>query len=261
MTEWYTANMSPYTAELATALLRRLGLQQSAASDQQLRVLETHCGDALAASGILPLPCVASYTACDFSDGMLACAQEHLKGKGTCVIGDSTSLPFENDSFDRYMSNLGCCCTPDLSAKLAEARRVLKPGGMVAMSMRIGELEGDTSFPLTARTLKPFGYPPQPDREGLKIGLDLEALRAKLRSVGFSDVNAWRSWVTVPLQTVDDYLQWNLGQPPVRKFLDGLTDEQRVEALAALHQASAKPLADGAVQVAVAVATGRVADV
>ncbi|CAE7193579.1 APX5 [Symbiodinium sp. KB8] len=209
--DWYTANMSPATAGLATSLFRRLGLAQSAPADLSLNVLETHCGDALAASELLPLPCVASYTACDFSEGMLSCAEERLGGRGKCVVGDSTALPFESASFDRYVSNLGCCCTSDLTAKLSEARRVLKPGGLAAMSMRIAEQEGDTSFALTARTLKPFGYPPQPDREGLRIGLDLELLRERLRAAGFEDVSAWRSWVSVPLQTLDDFMQWNLG--------------------------------------------------
>ncbi|CAE7492086.1 PREP1, partial [Symbiodinium sp. CCMP2456] len=177
--------------------------------------------------------------------------------RGKCVVGDSTALPFESACFDRYVSNLGCCCTSDLTAKLSEARRVLKPGGLAAMSMRIAEQEGDTSFALTARTLKPFGYPPQPDREGLRIGLDLELLRERLRSAGFEDVIAWRSWVSVPLQTLDDFMQWNLGQPPVRKFLDGLNEEQREQALAALRGAAAKPLAEGAVQIGVAVVSGR----
>eukprot|EP00439_Symbiodinium_sp_Y106_P078216 s123_g17.t1 len=228
--DWYTANMSPATAGLATSLFRRIGLAQSASADLSLNILETHCGDALAASELLPLPCVASYTACDFSEGMLSCAEERLGGRGKCV---------------------------DLTAKLSEARRVLKPGGLAAMSMRIAEQEGDTSFALTARTLMPFGYPPQPDREGLRIGLDLDLLRARLRTAGFEDVAAWRSWVSVPLQTLDDFMQWNLGQPPVRKFLDGLNEQQREEALAALRGAAAKPLAEGAVQIGVAVVSGR----
>lgn len=41
----------------------------------------------------------------------------------------ATQLPFEDGSFDRYLSNLGLCCTPDLTAKLSEVWR--SPGAVL----------------------------------------------------------------------------------------------------------------------------------
>jgi SAM-dependent methyltransferase len=42
---------------------------------------------------------------------------------------DGQSLPFEDDSFECALSTWTMCTIPDLSAALAELRRVLKPGG------------------------------------------------------------------------------------------------------------------------------------
>ena len=70
-------------------------------------MLETHCGDARAAAGLLPCRAVASYTATDFSDAMLAAAREGLGARAAVARAASTALPFESASFDRYVSNLG----------------------------------------------------------------------------------------------------------------------------------------------------------
>jgi SAM-dependent methyltransferase len=42
---------------------------------------------------------------------------------------DGQSLPFPDDSFDAALSTWTLCTIPDVSAALAEVRRVLKPGG------------------------------------------------------------------------------------------------------------------------------------
>lgn len=98
--EWYTANMSPVTASLASQLLKEsrkgmgLGWMPGASGSptalrrlskpsgrhvrvdpRPLRLLETHCGDALAASDLLPRLDVSqvAYTACDFRASELPC--------------------------------------------------------------------------------------------------------------------------------------------------------------------------------------------
>ena len=96
----------------------------------------------------------------------------------------SCSLPFDDSAFDAYVANLGLCCTPDLTATLSEARRVLGPGGVAAMSLRIEGGEGDTSLKLLQDALAPFGMPPSPDREGVNIGKNLPALKARVERFG-----------------------------------------------------------------------------
>jgi ubiquinone/menaquinone biosynthesis C-methylase UbiE len=44
---------------------------------------------------------------------------------------DGQSLPFADDSFDAALSTWTLCTIPDVSAALAEVRRVLRPGGIL----------------------------------------------------------------------------------------------------------------------------------
>eukprot|EP01052_Picozoa_sp_SAG31_P045575 SAG31_NODE_8379_length_1463_cov_1.503666_1_plen_257_part_00 len=205
MAGWYTQWMSPGTASVTASLFGHAGLLSPGAS--QLNVLETHCGDARAAAGLLPCPNVASYTAADFSDGMLAAAQANLGDHAKTVVADSTRLPFAEGSFDRYICNLGLCCTGDFTASLTEACRVLTPGGLAAMSMRIEGGEGDTSMKLINDTLTPFGMGPGPNREGVQIGKDLDALRTRVHDAGFVDAVAWRTFATLPIHDVPTFMQ------------------------------------------------------
>lgn len=263
MKGWYTEKMSPATASLAHELYNQLGLFDG---EKKVRVLETHCGDTVAAGRLLPLEAVESYTACDFSPAMVEAAGKRLGERAQTVLAQSVELPFGDAAFDCYMSNLGCCCVSDLGTKLKEARRVLAPGGRAAMSMRIADLEGDTAFRLVAETLKPFGLPPGPDREGLRLGKDLPALKAKVLEAGFSQVRAWRTWITVPLRAGDPgsagggspFVEWATSQGQVAKFLASLDEGARQQALEALKAAGEAPSEQGALYVAVAVAVASV---
>jgi ubiquinone/menaquinone biosynthesis C-methylase UbiE len=48
------------------------------------------------------------------------------------VLGDGMRLPFRDGSFDAVAAALVLCTVPDLAVVLAEVRRVLRPGGMLA---------------------------------------------------------------------------------------------------------------------------------
>lgn len=280
MAGWYTQWMSPGTASITASLFGHAGLLSPGVSG--LKVLETHCGDARAAAGLLPCPSVASYTAVDFSEGMLEAAQANLGDDAKTVVADSTSLPFSDGSFDRYICNLGLCCTTDFTASLSEACRVLRPGGIAAMSMRIEGGEGDTSMKLINDTLTPYGMGPGPDREGVQIGKDLPALRSRVQGAGFAGAVAWRTFATLPIHDVSTFMQCVLypseavhckhkgtahlilhvcryatSQPPTKKFLGSLDTEERAQAEQALSEAASSALESGAIQVAIAVVVAR----
>jgi SAM-dependent methyltransferase len=74
----------------------------------------------------------AYVTAIDLTDAAVSLARgllalEHLDG--TVIVADAESLPFADESFDLVYSWGVLHHTPDIGLALAEARRVLRPGG------------------------------------------------------------------------------------------------------------------------------------
>ena len=67
---------------------------------------------------------------------------------------DGQSLPFEDDSFDAALSTWTLCTIPDLSAALAELRRVLRPHG--ALHFLEHGLAPDASVAAWQRRLEPL---------------------------------------------------------------------------------------------------------
>lgn len=94
------------------------------------RVLDACCG-----TGDLALACAAEggrVTGLDFSERML----ERARRKSVAVewvSGDLLALPFADASFDAATVGFGVRNVPELERALAELRRVLSPGGRLAI--------------------------------------------------------------------------------------------------------------------------------
>ncbi len=85
----------------------------------------------------------------DISQGMLDVAKEKAKKKGLTDqfevrLGDSESLPFEDNTFDAVTVAFGVRNFENLEQGLSDIRRVLKPGGKAI----ILELSNPTAFPV-----------------------------------------------------------------------------------------------------------------
>lgn len=71
-------------------------------------------------------------TGIDLSPAMLEIAQVRAKESDREVdlqVGDAQDLPYADASFDTVVSTLTLCSIPDEARAVAEARRVLRPGG------------------------------------------------------------------------------------------------------------------------------------
>lgn len=77
-----------------------------------------------------------SVTVCDVNEKMLQLGRRRAKSLGIkesdCqwIAGDAMNLPFESNVFDAYTISFGIRNAVDINQVLAEAHRVLKPGGM-----------------------------------------------------------------------------------------------------------------------------------
>lgn len=101
--------------------------------DPKSRLLELGCGSAAFwTANQHHIPSGWDITLTDFSEGMLADAQENLKNSPhqfTFKQVDAQDIPFPDDSFDCVIANHMLYHVPDLDKALTEIRRVLKPDG------------------------------------------------------------------------------------------------------------------------------------
>ena len=100
------------------------------------RIVDVGCG-----TGDLALACIeagaASVTGVDFAAPMLVRAREKAAERAASslsfALGDATRLPLPDASVDGWCSAFVVRNIPDLDGALAEAWRVLRPGGRLAM--------------------------------------------------------------------------------------------------------------------------------
>jgi ubiquinone/menaquinone biosynthesis C-methylase UbiE len=96
-------------------------------------------------------PKAVSITAVELSPEMLAIGRKRAEALGRDAdlrVGDVQALDFADESFDTVVCTLGLCTIPDPRKAVAEAHRVLRPGGKLLL------LEHVRSPSLPVRTIE-----------------------------------------------------------------------------------------------------------
>ena len=167
----------------------------------------------------------------DFSETMLAHARTQVSDV-EFVLGDATALPFEDGSFDAVVAAFVLLHLAAPERAIAEAARVLKPGGRAAFTVwdepSRGRWLGVFFEALTAaRGAPPPDLPRGPDFFRLA---DDAAFTALLEGAAFRDVRVDR--IAFDLHLVDADELWDgllAGSVRVRPMIMGQTDEVRRE--------------------------------
>ncbi|HZM77439.1 MAG TPA: methyltransferase domain-containing protein [Candidatus Limnocylindrales bacterium] len=99
------------------------------------RVLEVGCGPGPVARALAGWPGVAEVVGVDPSPLFIAKARELAAGlpQVSFEVGDALSLPLKDSSFDVVVFHTTLCHIPGPERALAEALRVLRPGGTLAI--------------------------------------------------------------------------------------------------------------------------------
>lgn len=92
------------------------------------RVLEVGCGTGIITTKIADLPGVAEAAGVDPSSGFIARAR-HRAPNLQFQVADGRALPFDDATFDGVVFATTLCHVPEPELALAEAHRVLRPGG------------------------------------------------------------------------------------------------------------------------------------
>ncbi len=180
------------------------------------KVLDVACGVGIpslaAAKLIVP---GGSLVGVDLAPGMVDLARIRVQRLGLRNVSfqeaDAEDLPFPNESFDAVLCHLGLIHFTDRTKALSEMRRVLKPGGRVALSVW-STPDRTVVIGMVARTIADLW--PAAIVPGTPTWFDFGAsgaIETIMREVDFREIHSKR--VDHPLEVPDgeEYWQTNLG--------------------------------------------------
>jgi ubiquinone/menaquinone biosynthesis C-methylase UbiE len=97
-----------------------------------LNVLEVGCGRGGGSAFVARYHTPGSVIGLDYSHkAVQVCRQEHQVAGLTFVQGDAEALPFDDDTFDVVINVESSHCYRSMTAFLSEAKRVLRPSGLL----------------------------------------------------------------------------------------------------------------------------------
>jgi MPBQ/MSBQ methyltransferase len=113
-----------------TPEMRTRALASAALDDRSLRTLDVGAGTGFTTSGIVERVDAGQVTMLDQSPHQLAHARRKPELEACAkLLGDAEDLPFATDHFDRYVSAGSIEYWPEPQRAIAEAYRVVRPGG------------------------------------------------------------------------------------------------------------------------------------
>ena len=187
VSEAYERAIGPLTAQSAEIMLDTAGVASGC------NVLDVCTGH-----GVLALAATqrgAKVCALDFAEAMVAAAHRNVP-TAECRQGDAQDLPYAENAFDAIVCGYGIIHLPEPDRALVEMRRVLRPGGRVAISVW-ERPSPNNGYGVLMGAIKAHGRLDVPLPHGpdfFQFG-DMDNMKGALAQTGFIDVDA----VTVPL--------------------------------------------------------------
>ena len=194
-----------------------------------LRWVEVGCGTGALTESILKRANPGSVVGTEPSEGFLNIARERNRDKrAEFKSGDATSVPCEDAEADVLVAGLVLNFVPDKNAALQEMRRVLKPGGTVALYVwdYSGEMQLMRYFWNAVTELFPDGADHD---EGRQFPIcNPEPLEELFRDAKLQNVEVRAPDVPTVFADFDDYWSPFLrGQGPAGAYCVALSEDNR----------------------------------
>jgi ubiquinone/menaquinone biosynthesis C-methylase UbiE len=174
--------------------------------------------------------------ASDFSPAMLAAARRRGAERGVQNVEyrliDAERIELDDDSIDGVLCRFGYMLMDDPAGALAETRRVLRPGGRLALAVW-GAPERNPFVTVLALSLIQRGHLPPPEpppAPGPFSMASAERATELLRGAGFADVRTEEVPVRLAVPDVDEYMALTADTAgPIALALRGLSEADRAE--------------------------------
>jgi SAM-dependent methyltransferase len=183
----------------------------------------------------------------DFSPSMVEAARRRGAEVGLrnveFLVMDAERLELDDDSVDGVLCRFGYMLMADPATALAETRRVLRPGGRVALAVW-GPAERNPFFGIIAISLIRRGHIPPPEpppAPGIFSMASAERTAALLEGAGFDEVRTEEVGGRFVLPSVDEYLSVIADTAgPIALALRGLSDAERADVKAEVEDSFAR---------------------
>jgi len=187
----------------------------------------------------------------DFAPAMSDVARRRGAERGLTNVEyrvmDAERIDLPDDAFDGVLCRFGYMLMADPASALAQTRRVLRPGGRLALAVW-ADPERNPWLTIGSRMLVERGLvpPPDPDAPSPFAMADAGRTRSLLEGAGFADVRIEEVAVWMRYRDVEHYL--TVAQDtafPVAKALRGLSEAERAGLADALAEAFEPFAGDG----------------